>query len=264
MTTPAAMNVPTKQPRIMRLPGMGMSLPWAEFVSSLANWTLFASLLIGVAATYWIVVSGNVKEAALKRDVAAANERAAAANERAELAKRENIELQGILMPRFFPTDAETGPLGEKFSALKAFAGMEAQTFVVPDFSAEKYALQIAAALQTAGWRVLPTKVDPAAFEGVSVYSGAWEATEEHPDRAFRAGQALIGVFNEISEIFGLGQQRIPMTLSPEAILPNVGRTRRPSGIVTVVVGMPETYVSLMRLRHFGPFRPAKQGGEPH
>jgi hypothetical protein len=37
-----------------------------------ANWILVGALLVGVGATYAIVVSGNLKEAALKREVAAA------------------------------------------------------------------------------------------------------------------------------------------------------------------------------------------------
>jgi hypothetical protein len=52
---------------------MDMSLETAELVSWLSNWTLVAALLIGVAATYFIVVSGNIKEAALKETVADSN-----------------------------------------------------------------------------------------------------------------------------------------------------------------------------------------------
>jgi hypothetical protein len=55
----------------------------ADDVSWLANWTLIAALLVGVAATYAIVISGNVKEAALKRDLAQAGSAAASAAERA-------------------------------------------------------------------------------------------------------------------------------------------------------------------------------------
>ena len=59
---------------------MDMSLPVAEFVSFWANWTLVAALVLGVVATYAIVISGNAKErhwADEKRQVAervAANE----------------------------------------------------------------------------------------------------------------------------------------------------------------------------------------------
>lgn len=74
-----------------------MSLDWAEFISFWANWTLIGALLVGLLATYGIVVSGDVKETALKRelseagtaavtakaDAAKANENAAALNVRA-------------------------------------------------------------------------------------------------------------------------------------------------------------------------------------
>ncbi len=41
---------------------MEISLPWAEDISYWANWTLVGALLIGVLATYAIVVSSNAKE----------------------------------------------------------------------------------------------------------------------------------------------------------------------------------------------------------
>jgi hypothetical protein len=45
--------------------GIAMSLPWAELISFWSNWVLIVALIIGVAATYGIVVSGNVKESHL-------------------------------------------------------------------------------------------------------------------------------------------------------------------------------------------------------
>jgi hypothetical protein len=53
---------PTKTPKRRRLLGMDMSLPVAEFVSFWANWTLLGALILGVVATYAVVVSGNAKE----------------------------------------------------------------------------------------------------------------------------------------------------------------------------------------------------------
>ncbi len=41
---------------------MGMSLPVAEFVSFWANCALLGALILGVAATYAVVVSGSAKE----------------------------------------------------------------------------------------------------------------------------------------------------------------------------------------------------------
>ena len=41
----------------------------ADDVSWWANWILVGALMVGVAATYAIVVSGNIKEANLKREL---------------------------------------------------------------------------------------------------------------------------------------------------------------------------------------------------
>jgi len=79
---------------------MGISLPWAEFISFWANWILVGALVVGVIATYGIVVSGNVKEAALKGELAAAGKdaadaikQAAATNARAADIEKQAAEL---------------------------------------------------------------------------------------------------------------------------------------------------------------------------
>jgi F0F1-type ATP synthase assembly protein I len=46
-----------------------MSISWAEFISTWSNWVLIVALIVGVLATYGIVVSGNVKETELKRQL---------------------------------------------------------------------------------------------------------------------------------------------------------------------------------------------------
>jgi len=72
--------------------GMGMSLPSAEFISFWANWLLVGALVVGVIATWGIVVSGNVKETALKRDLGEAVARASEANARALQAELELVK----------------------------------------------------------------------------------------------------------------------------------------------------------------------------
>jgi hypothetical protein len=69
----------------------GMSLAWAEFLSYWGNWTLIVALLVGLTATYAVVVSGNVKEAALKREVAEAGAVAATAKANAATATTPGI-----------------------------------------------------------------------------------------------------------------------------------------------------------------------------
>jgi hypothetical protein len=78
--------------------GIGnMSLAVAETVWSWANWFLVAALVVGLISTYLIVISGNVKEAALKRDLAEAAKAASEANARAAEAR---LELERLKMPR--------------------------------------------------------------------------------------------------------------------------------------------------------------------
>lgn len=54
--------------------GIGMTLPWAEFVWLWSNWLLVAVLAMGVLATYGIVVTTNVKEAHWEDDLQASKE----------------------------------------------------------------------------------------------------------------------------------------------------------------------------------------------
>lgn len=71
-----------------------MSLATAEWLSFWSNWILIGALILGVLATYGVVVSGNVKEAALKRDIAASNKRAASA-------ELETQQIKERMAPRF-------------------------------------------------------------------------------------------------------------------------------------------------------------------
>jgi len=63
--------------------GMGMTPETAEWVSAWSNWFLLGSLIVGVVATFFLVVSNDVKETVLKRELAASRERIA------ELGKRQ-------------------------------------------------------------------------------------------------------------------------------------------------------------------------------
>src|SRR6266508_4138858 len=78
MTTPM-----TAARRIKK--GIGMIFPnvSADDVFFWANWILVAALIIGVLATYAIVVSGIVRDKTLKLELSGANERAANAELRA-------------------------------------------------------------------------------------------------------------------------------------------------------------------------------------
>lgn len=65
----------------------------AEAVNSWANGFLIASLVVGVVSTYAIVVSGNIKERALKRELAEANVVAENAKSEAAIANQKTAAL---------------------------------------------------------------------------------------------------------------------------------------------------------------------------
>ena len=73
-----------------------MSLAWAEWLSFWSNWTLIGALVVGVLATYGIVASANVKETALKLELAEAGKTAETAKRDAaiatESAEHERVE----------------------------------------------------------------------------------------------------------------------------------------------------------------------------
>ena len=97
---------------------MGMSLELAEWVSWAANWTLLLALLCGLSATYAIVVSGNIKETALKRDLASATQAAAEANLKAETERLERLKLEAKLAPRSIEAN-DLVALGTKLKSAK-------------------------------------------------------------------------------------------------------------------------------------------------
>src|SRR5947209_1995753 len=72
MPKPITRITPGKRRR--RALGMGMSPELADSVNFWANWVLVGALIVGVLSTYAIVVSGNIKETALKRQLATSKE----------------------------------------------------------------------------------------------------------------------------------------------------------------------------------------------
>lgn len=93
-----------------------------------ANWALLAALLLGVAATYAIIVSGNIKEANLKRELhdkddafdrfkLATDKQIAEANARALEAQAELARFKAprsiLALSKFAGTDAAIYVLGE-------------------------------------------------------------------------------------------------------------------------------------------------------
>jgi hypothetical protein len=71
-----------------------------ETVSWLANWALLISLVVGVVATYGIVVTGNLKEQHFKKDLAAEQAHAAQLEKDAEMLRYQNTVTERRLYPR--------------------------------------------------------------------------------------------------------------------------------------------------------------------
>ena len=164
-----------------------MPLPWAEFLSYWFNWILVGALVLGVVATYFIVISGNVKESALKRELAAANitaenakATAAAANERTAALENEtarltasNLELTTNLeRERAARAQIEAGLASRHVSAeqrtalISALKGVKMSVLLSQynDPEASSYAEEVRSALIDAGQEVA---------EGSKVISGA-------------------------------------------------------------------------------------------
>ena|SRR5208282_1229307 len=141
----------TNGKRILAGRGMGMSLPWAEFISYWGNWVLVAALLIGVAATFGIVVSGNVKEIAMKRELAASAERTGLLEKDAELIRQDNNRLEAQLSPRKLRPDQ----MQAIANALVGFSGrsIRVRSYAL-DVESAFLATQLMAAFTTAGLTV--------------------------------------------------------------------------------------------------------------
>ena len=105
---------------------MGISAELAEKVFSWANWFLVGALVVGMLATFAIIVSGNIKEGYLKRGIAEASARAseadaraAEANRKAEEERLERLTLEAKIAPRRLSADQRRAIA----AALKSFSG---------------------------------------------------------------------------------------------------------------------------------------------
>jgi hypothetical protein len=139
----------------------------ADAIYYWANWVLVGALLLGVAATYAIVTSGNIRDSALKQELAAqgavvaqANERAASLEKEAAEAKlkqeeliADNLALQTVLLPRHVGLIGvnEEPKAKQWFAGMEKFAGIEVAIQVAPDAEAHNLANEIAIVLSKFG-----------------------------------------------------------------------------------------------------------------
>lgn len=133
-----------------RLIGMGMSHAAAETVYWWSNFSLLASLIIGVLATYGIVVSSAVKENAADERANKMELEAASANERAMQAALEAEKLKARLAWRELTPEAASDLVRHLFQhkgsiTLQTMSG---------DSEALEYAFDFSKVFKSAGWNV--------------------------------------------------------------------------------------------------------------
>ncbi|MFP3866815.1 MAG: hypothetical protein ACLFUU_01460 [Desulfobacteraceae bacterium] len=112
----------------------------ADAVYFWANWVLIGALILGIVATYAIVVSGNIRDTALKRELAAQSARTA----EAELA------LEKLKAPRFL----NEKQMHSLIARMKEFKGERVSIGVIPfNFEGASLADQIIRALKQLVWK---------------------------------------------------------------------------------------------------------------
>jgi hypothetical protein len=134
----------------------------ADNVFTVANWVLVGALLVGVAATYAIVVSGKSRDEALKSELAAQNTRAAELARQTEILKlsvgeaeqraaEAKLALEKFKAPRVLNQEQQSAVS----AAVKPFAGTIFDAGIGPKGDPEPLYLlrSIHAALVRAGWK---------------------------------------------------------------------------------------------------------------
>ena len=120
----------------------------ADDIFFLGNWVLVGALVVGVMATYAVVVSGNIRDKELKGEIAEANARGEEA--KAEAAKA-NLELERLKAPRTL-TDEQQLRMAEK---LKAFRGTTFEMVTYPRLiEPARFSATISALLVRAEWEL--------------------------------------------------------------------------------------------------------------
>jgi len=190
---------------------MKMSVHVAEVVWDWANWLLVGALVVGVVATYFIVQTAKVKEAALKQELAAAGKIAATANERAKILEVRAGELRNTnLTLEKQLVDLKKSVRGREISdeqhdkIIAALRGKKLPNFtmyVVHDFEARIYAFSIMGVLEELGMRTPYVSLDGVepSQTGVVACGDGTEASREFIDALAAAG--VVGVTNPNSKV---------------------------------------------------------------
>ena len=110
-----------------------MSLPWAEFISVWSNWMLIGALIIGVVATYGIVVSGNVKESAANTEIARLSSEAEASRAAIADANARALEAQAQLAQFKAPRTVTEAQALRFIEEATKYSGTQADIWIIGD-----------------------------------------------------------------------------------------------------------------------------------
>lgn len=143
----------------------------ASHLYNLANWGLIAGLIIGACSTIMIAWMGNIKEAYLKRDLAASHERVAHLESDTASLLKQLIE-QGPRSHLLYGTNRD-----ELIEELKPFAGQKVEVRICRgsfnQYFADKDAIGVAMLLQDifekANWSGSPLVVENCGGTGIQV-----------------------------------------------------------------------------------------------
>jgi hypothetical protein len=126
--------------------GMGMLPATAEAVFFWANWALLGALVLGVAATYAITISGRVRDFAARLEIAELNRVA-------ESEKLARVKLEAKIAPRSL-TQAQQEALTATLTGLERQTGTVMASPSLPE--SEWFARVLTAPLRAAGWDMTP------------------------------------------------------------------------------------------------------------
>ncbi len=177
---------------------MGISIERADWMFNWANLFLIASLVVGVVSTVAIVVAANVKEAALKRELAAASERteeakadAAKANARAAEAQ---LELAKFKAPRKLTSEQQMTIL----SKITHWAGLKVSFSTSPEPETIALMRVIRTLVISAGWVSSPNQTGDLMMDGAGVIAIDGIQIQVHGNEA--KGTRIAGAANVLAK----------------------------------------------------------------
>jgi len=199
---------------------MWLSLEWlslesASFWNTIANWGLLIGLIVGVISTFFIVVTGNIKEKHFRLEIAESNKQAAEANQKAESERLARLKIEEKIAPRGL-SPAQFGNLRNK---LIEFASTPIDVCVFPEGSSDIIPLshEILHVLQAAKWDAL---MFTAIGSGANVM-GIWVSISNRSDITVKsAAKLLISALNSegiiTKELVPFPEEHLPFTHSSE------------------------------------------------